>query len=105
MDKKDSIKVIKRFVEKLGKDYNIEKIIFFGSRTTNKYHKDSDIDLIIVSKDFEGVNRILRGANMYQYWDALIPVDFLCYTPKEFNLLKKKITIAREAIKNGIIID
>ena len=104
MDKKKSIEIIKKFVNKLKKDYQINQIIFFGSRVSGKPHKDSDIDIIIVSDDFEGMNRLHRGANMYKYWDALVPVDFLCYTPKEFNILKKRISIVKEALENGILI-
>ena len=104
MGKKESINIIKEFVNKLKKDYEINEVIFFGSRAVGKSHKDSDIDLIIVSDDFEGVNRIERGASMYQYWAWLIPVDFLCYTSKEFNLLRKRISIVREAISKGIVI-
>jgi len=39
---------------------------------------------------------------MYDYWNLDLPVDFLCYTPKEFNKLKKQISIVKEAIENGI---
>ncbi|MBS3088958.1 nucleotidyltransferase domain-containing protein [Candidatus Pacearchaeota archaeon] len=104
MDKRKSISIIKEFVDNLSKDYAIKKVIFFGSRAVGKPHRDSDIDLIIVSDDFEGVNRIERGASMYNYWPWLIPVDFICYTTKEFNLLRKRISIVKEALENGIII-
>jgi len=39
---------------------------------------------------------------MYDYWELDLPVDFLCYTPKEFDKLKNKITIVKEAVENGI---
>ena len=39
---------------------------------------------------------------MYDYWNLNYPVDFLCYTPKEFNKLKNQITIVREAVRDGI---
>ena len=42
---------------------------------------------------------------MYDYWSLKYPVDFLCYTPEEFNKLKKQITIVREAVENGIEIN
>jgi len=105
MDKRKSMNIIKEFVNKLKEDYSIKKVIFFGSRAIGKNHKDSDIDLIIVSDDFEGMNRIERGASMYNYWPWLIPVDFICYTTKEFNALKKRISIVKEALENGIIIE
>ena len=104
MDKRKSISLIKEFIDKLKKDYKVEKIVFFGSRATGKAHKDSDIDLIIVSDDFNGMNRIERGARMYDYWPWLIPVDFLCYTSKEFNILQKRVSIVKEALNEGIVV-
>jgi uncharacterized protein len=93
---------IKKFVKKANRKFKIEKIIFFGSRTGKKYSKDSDIDLIIVSDDFNGLDFFERVSKMYDYWDLDYPVDFLCYTSKEFEILKLKISIVKEAIKRGI---
>jgi hypothetical protein len=39
---------------------------------------------------------------MYDFWDLNYPVDFLCYTPEEFNKLKKEVSIVSEALKEGI---
>ena len=50
------------------------------------------IDLVIVSPKFTKLNFFKRGAKMYDYWDLDYPVDFLCYTPKEFNKFKKQMT-------------
>ena len=105
MGGKRSIKVIKEFVNKVSKDFDISKIVFFGSRAVGKSSKDSDIDLIIVSDDFKGLDFFQRGAKMYNYWDSDYPVDFLCYTQEEYKKLSKMITIVRDANKNGIVIN
>ena len=103
MDKREHIiKGIKKFVKKASKKFRIEKIIFFGSRIEKSYSKDSDIDLIIVSNDFNGLDFFERVSKMYNYWDLDYPVDFLCYTNEEFEILKLKISIVKEAIKKGI---
>ena len=39
---------------------------------------------------------------MYDYWNLDYPVDFLCYTPEEFEKKKKEISIVKEAVKEGI---
>lgn len=96
------IKKLKRFKENLKNKISVNLIVLFGSLVRGKYHKDSDIDLIVVSKDFEGKKFRYRAVGLYDYWDLDYPVDFLCYTPKEFNKLKKQITIVREAVENGI---
>ena len=103
MDKTQNlIKNLINFKSKVDKDMPLEKLILFGSSAKGKTHKWSDIDLIVVSKTFESMNFFERGAKMYDYWKLKKPVDFLCYTPKEFNKLKTRITIVREAIREGI---
>ena len=99
-----SIEEIPKIVNKIAKNNNVLGIYLFGSQATGKTHKDSDIDLIIVSPYFENMSSIQRAAKLYDYWDALFAVDFICYTPKEFSVLKKKISIVRDALSYGKII-
>ncbi|MDI6721388.1 MAG: nucleotidyltransferase domain-containing protein [Candidatus Aenigmarchaeota archaeon] len=86
------------------KKNKIEKMYLFGSMASGKSHKYSDIDLIVVSKRFRNKGILGRAPQLYMTWDLEYPVDFLCYTPEEFNKLKKQVTIVREAVKNGIAI-
>lgn len=46
-------KIIQRFAEELKKDIPVEKIFLFGSYVKGRPAKDSDIDVIVVSKSFE----------------------------------------------------
>ncbi len=96
------LKELSEFKEKINKDYKLKKMILFGSRAIGKYNKESDVDLIIVSSKFKKKGNVHRAPNLYLNWDLDYPVDFLCYTPEEFNKLKKQITIVREAVKEGI---
>ncbi|MEK6983958.1 MAG: nucleotidyltransferase domain-containing protein [Nanoarchaeota archaeon] len=102
MDRKEAIAKLKSFKKLVSKDLTISDMYFFGSIATGKPHKYSDIDLVIVSPKFRELNFFKRGALMYNYWNLRYPVDFLCYTPEEFNKLKKQITIVKEAVENGI---
>ena len=103
MGKKTSIREkLKIFKKDLNKNIPISKMYFFGSMVSGMPHKDSDIDLIIVSPKFKKLDFFKRGAKMYDYWKLRYPVDFICYTPKEFNKLKKQPSIVKEAIENGI---
>lgn len=101
---KKEIAGIKEFIKKLKTDFKISKVILFGSRASGKSHKNSDIDLIIVSDGFRKLNFIERASKMYDYWELKYPVDFLCYTPEEFNSLKRRITIVKETLKEGIVL-
>ncbi len=103
MDKRTNlIRKLKEFKKKVGRDIPIEKMLLFGSRATNKAKKESDVDLIIVSPKFKKLNFFQRGAKMYDYWTLNYPVDFLCYSNDEFEKLRGKQTIVRDAIENGV---
>ena len=54
------VKNLRRFKEDLKKNIVVEKIIFFGSRASGKPKIDSDINLIVVSKNFEGKAFIVK---------------------------------------------
>jgi len=104
MGRKKSLNIVKEFKNRASKKIPIEKVILFGSRANGKPHKWSDFDLIIVSDKFKGTISYKRVPQLYEYWTEDYPVDFLCYTTEEFNKLKNKISIVKEAIKKGIIV-
>ena len=102
MGEKRDIKIVKEFKRKLSEYLPLKKLILFGSRASGKKHEFSDFDLIVVSPKFKRKKMFERGIVLYDYWNMNYPVDFLCYTPEEFDRLKKKVTIVREALKQGI---
>ena len=105
MAKKENIKKeLKEFKKKLSNRIKIDRMIFFGSLAKGRGHKYSDVDLVIISPQFRGKEFRDRSLGFYKYWNLNLPFDFLCYTPAEFNKLKKQITIVREAVKEGIVI-
>ena len=100
--KKNIVKNLTQFKKDLNKKISVSKIIFFGSHATGKPKKDSDVDLLIVSKDFKQKNFRERPLGFYQYWNLNYPVDFLCYTTEEFKKLKSQISIVREPVEHGV---
>ena len=102
MGKKEIVDQLKKFKRKLNKEIPIEKLIFFGSRASGKPKKWSDIDLIIVSAAFKHKKTFKRAIGLYDMWTLDYPVDFLCYTPEEFDEFAKHMTIVRAAIKEGV---
>ena len=98
-------KELKEFIMELSKKIKVERVILFGSRADNSADKESDVDLIVVSSDFEGVNYFDRAKELYESWKIDLPVDFICYTPKEFNILKRRISIVSQAIKKGVVLN
>lgn len=84
--------------------FRFDKVILFGSAADGKMREDSDVDLVIVSKNFEGKKFHERPVELYLKWDLDVPVDFLCFTPKEFNEKKGGVNIVSHALKHGISI-
>jgi hypothetical protein len=101
LDKK-ALEVVKRFVKRVGKDFKLEAVIFFGSRARGDYLLHSDVDVILISPDFEGIGFTERMSRMYGYWNYEYPFEVLCYTPREFKKKKKQIGIVRQALREGI---
>jgi len=57
---------IKRFVEELRKHkIKVAKVILYGSRISGNAHKDSDIDIAIISPDF-GKDRFKEGTKLFE---------------------------------------
>jgi len=104
MGKSKIKEAITSFIRNLKKDFSVNTIILFGSQASNTANKDSDVDLIIVSEDFKSIPYLERSAKMYDYWNFKIPVDFICYSSSEFNLLKKRVSLVAHALKEGIIL-
>ncbi|MFQ5909877.1 MAG: nucleotidyltransferase domain-containing protein [Thermoplasmata archaeon] len=105
MDRREEIiQGLRRFRDRMSERYPVIQLIFFGSIARGEFREDSDIDLIIVSEKFKGMNFIKRAARAYDYWDFEYPVDFLCYTPKEFDERRRRIGLVAQALKEGIAI-
>lgn len=102
MGKEEIIKQLKAFKKKVNDEIPIERLIFFGSRASGKPKEWSDIDLVVVSPVFRKKKSFRRAIGLYHAWTLDYPVDFVCYTPEEFNELSKHTTIVREAIRKGI---
>lgn len=102
MDKNRVDEILKKIKEFIKQHKGIERAIVFGSVARGDAGKYSDVDIILVSKEFEGKSALKRPVAFYLEWRIGRPVDFLCYTPEEFNSLKKKATIVREAVNEGI---
>ena len=84
------------------KKNNVLKAGIFGSFARGKAKENSDIDLILISRKFMGKKMFERPVGLHFHWKMDLPIDFLCYTPKEFNKLKNKVSIARDALLEGI---
>jgi predicted nucleotidyltransferase len=69
-----------------GVDIEIERAIVFGSVARGTHNETSDIDIILVSQDFEDTPGAKRGKPFRDAWDYTEygAVDFVPYTPEEY---------------------
>lgn len=106
MDEK-AIEGVKKIVETVSEKHGIdlEEVIVFGSRATEDYKTESDIDILIVSDDFADLAWNKRPSPFYEEWDyEHLPVpEFICLTPEEFDEKKeRKPDIVRTAVQTGV---
>lgn len=85
MAKRKVVKIIKEFRKALEKEkIRVTKVILYGSYATRKMHKDSDIDVAVVSVDF-GKDRFEEGRKLFEIAYKIdprlepIPVSFASY--------------------------
>jgi predicted nucleotidyltransferase len=89
MDYREIEEIINYFSNQLKADtVHVNKIILFGSQSDGSADAESDIDLCVISSDFEGKG-ILQRAKMVRHAEIetikkyLIPIDVVNMTPEE----------------------
>jgi len=83
--------IIKRYISKLREmNIRVEHAMLYGSYAKGQAREDSDIDLIIVSRDFEGMN-IRERLEILGIASARImqPIQAKGYTPQEMESKEK----------------
>lgn len=79
-------KIINRFLLELSRSISIDKAILFGSSAKRKRKQWSDIDIAIISKDFNKFTPIERlvflGKTAWQ--SHTTEIEALGYTPQEY---------------------
>ena len=96
------IGLLEKFKRKVGKIVCLNKLILFGSMARGDSKKNSDVDIILVSEDFEGQKYFRRSAPFYLAWDYDYDTDIICLTPRELLKKQKEIGVVRSALKEGI---
>ncbi|MEE8329310.1 MAG: nucleotidyltransferase domain-containing protein [Thermodesulfovibrionia bacterium] len=81
---------------------SVQKVILFGSQTKGTFEKDSDIDIAVVSKEFEKMGLwkkatyLGRAAREIPY-----PIGAIGFSPSQLKKFKQG-TILDEIIRNGV---
>lgn len=104
MDPKTSeaLKHVKTFKKAISKKIKIDKLIVFGSAAAGKIGKHSDIDILLISREFKKMEFEARGPPLYLDWPSDRPFDLICLTPEEVKARKKHPGLVQEALADGI---
>lgn len=86
------------------REFDPEKVLLFGSRISGGAKEDSDIDVIIVSKTFFDIPFVNRMGSVLKKIRFPRHIDFLCYTPDEFERNKTSSSILIDAIETGLFL-
>lgn len=79
--------LIKRYVENLSNHIYVDGVFLFGSAARGEMTKHSDVDVIVLSKDFAQLNFMDRLQFLSQArWGCAtdVAMDIFGYTPQEF---------------------
>jgi len=95
-------------VKKVVADYlknlpiKVDEAILFGSSTRSDRLAESDIDLIVISKDFKRMGLPQRFLILQKNWKSRTDLEAFAFTPEEFAKLKDKSILLQEAEKYGV---
>lgn len=100
------IDTISRFKQALlQQGIKVNKVILYGSQVTRKAEEHSDIDIVAISDDFEGMNILERletiGLAMAEA-RIMEPIEPLAYMEEEFSLKDRGTFIGDEVKAKGI---
>ncbi len=103
----ETIEKVKKLIYQTAEENGIEikELIIFGSRAKDDYRPRSDIDLLIVSPDFEGVAWNKRPRAFYKVWDyeELPEPEFICLTPEQYEKQRSmEAHIVKNAVEEGV---
>ncbi len=86
MDKKAALEILSRFRKAIeSQNVKVEKLILFGSYATGANREGSDIDVVVISKNFAGKDYWERTDILSQaIYDVFAPIEAVALTPEEW---------------------
>jgi len=91
---------LNRFLPVLINHFGALKIFVFGSFAVNEVSEWSDLDIVVVRET--PLRFLARSAELIQYLQPKVGVDFLVYTPDEWvRLTKENFFVRKEIFEKG----
>ena len=89
-------------LERMG--IRVDEVKLFGSFAGGDYVEGSDLDLAVVSRDWEGINYVERLSLLYKLWDKPLDAIFIPLTPEELAERLEVIVTLKDASKYWITV-
>ena len=90
---------IQKYIEKISEHYKIEAIILFGSYAKGTENEDSDIDIAVISDDFEDIYDCM-AVLMGMTWDIDARIEPHPITTEDFEKISNP--FVKEVVDTGI---
>ena len=86
MDKKAALEVLSRFKKAIeSRAVKVDKLILFGSYATGANREESDIDVVVISKDFANKDYWERTEILSDViYEIFEPIEAVALTPEEW---------------------
>jgi predicted nucleotidyltransferase len=103
MDKNAVLKIIHRFKKAVeSRDVMIKQIILFGSFKDGTFREDSDIDLVVISDDFDGMDYWQRIDILSEaIYEVFEPIEAVAITSNEWN---RRESLVVDYARNGEVV-
>ena len=103
MDKKAALEILSRFRNAVeAQNVKVEKLILYGSYATGANREGSDIDVVVISKDFAGKDYWARTDILSQaIYEVFEPIEAVALTPDEWD--KGESTIVEYAKAGDVV--
>jgi len=103
MDKKAVLEIISAFIKAIESEgIKTDKLILFGSYSKGQFREDSDIDVVVISRDFnnksywERIDMLSRA--IYSIFE---PIEATAFTPEEW---QRQESFIADFAKNGEVV-
>jgi predicted nucleotidyltransferase len=92
-------RALEQLVSRLPRVLGEVEVYLFGSFARGDWLYESDIDLIVVSPRFQGMELGRRYALVRSLLPDDVSVELLLYTPEEFERAKERSVVVRDAMR------
>ena len=95
--------VVERFLSELARRVRLREAYLFGSTARGERLEESDVDLIVVADEFEGMPLSERIRCVYLLWPLEeLSADIIPLGPREFERKRERSVVLRDASRYWI---